>query len=241
MVDGEQLLAIVPARGGSKGIPGKNLRRLGRHTLLERAALLGLNCPAIDRVVVSTNDPEMHELAGRLNVAMPTLRPAHLADDQARTLDVVLHAVEQLDWRGRYLLLLQPTAPFRSRADLDNLLQQFFAQRDRYDAAVSLCLLDEPHPRKLQTIRDGRVAPYLAGDDSGTPRQQLPAAYRLNGAFYLIDIAILREQRSFLPPRTLPLVMPAERSINLDSMFDWWLAETLVERRLVPFEEYDHA
>lgn len=236
MLNNKKVYAIIPARGGSKGIPRKNLYRLGKDTLLERAIKLAKACSYIDEVVVSTDDAEMFEVAKQYQVNTPTLRPQHLATDDARTVDVVLHLIEQLSIDDAYILLLQTTSPLRTLADLNNLFKTFESNLDRADAIVSLTEHDDPHPNKIQKIDDGFVASYLGGE-SMVPRQSLPKVYRLNGAFYLTHTGVIIQQHTFMPKRTIPLIMPRERSVNLDSMMDLCLLEALIERGIVVPEE----
>ena len=238
MLNQKKVYAIVPVRGGSKGIPRKNLYRLGKDTLLERTIKQGKLCKYVDQVVVSTDDPEMYEITKKYNVNAPTLRPAHLATDTAKTVDVVLHLIQELNIGDAYILLLQTTSPLRTLEDLNNLFKVFEANLDRADAIVSLAEHDDPHPNKIQKIEDGYVTSYL-GVESMVPRQSLPKVYRLNGAFYLTHSDILIPKRTFMPERTLPFVMPRERSVNLDSKMDLYLMEMLIEKGIVIIEEYD--
>jgi CMP-N-acetylneuraminic acid synthetase len=228
--------AVVPARAGSKGIPGKNLYRLRGTTLLERAIRLGQSCSRVDRVVVSTDDQAMNEIAGHYGAAMPALRPAHLATDTALAADVLAHVIEQFKIRNALILLLQTTSPLRTRADLEALLDAFEAQSSTAEAIVSLARQEDPHPEKVQRIQDGYVRPYFFGQ-GGAPRQTLPEAYRFNGAFYLVRSEVVMKQRTLLPARTLAFVMPAERSINLDSPLDLVLLEAVVERGIAAVED----
>jgi CMP-N-acetylneuraminic acid synthetase len=237
MLDGKAVYAIVPARSGSKGIPGKNLYRLGKDTLLERAIKLGRSCRYVDQVLVSTDDPEMFCIAENHAAATPRLRPAHLATDTALTVDVVLHVMDEVGIRDAYILLLQTTSPLRTLADLDALCATFAAHSTHADAIVTLAAQEDPHPDKMQWIDSGYVTSYL-GRNAGLPRQTLPPVYRFNGAFYLVRSDIVSTEHTLLPARTLPFVMPAERSVNLDGKLDLVLLEALVEKGIVTLEEY---
>jgi CMP-N-acetylneuraminic acid synthetase len=236
MIREAPVAAIIPVRGGSKGIPGKNLRRIGKDTLLERAIKLGLRSPWVDRVIVSTDHPEMHAIAQRYGVASPTLRPADLASDAATTAAVVEHVIVECEIASGYLLLLQATAPLRTLADLDALCRRFAASDA--DAIVSLAVHDEPRPEKLKRFEAGYVAPY-GGQSTEGPRQALPQPYRLNGAFYLISLAAFLREKRFMPARTLGFVMPPERSHNLDSLTDWQILEAMIAAGHWRAEEYD--
>lgn len=238
MIRGEKLTAVIPVRGGSKGIPGKNLYRLGKDTLLERTIKLAKHCNYIDRVLVSTDHPEMYDIAALHDVASPALRPASLASDDAKTVDVILDLIQTAGIDQGYILLLQVTSPLRTLDDL----HAFCAQYDRADksmlSSVSLVEHDSPHPDKIQKIEDGRVVSYL-GKESMVARQQLPKVYQLNGAFYITHRDTLLHQKTFMPPETLPFIMPKERSLNLDGPMDLFLLECLLEKRRITLEEYE--
>jgi CMP-N-acetylneuraminic acid synthetase len=236
MIRGEPITAIIPVRSGSKGIPGKNLRRIGKDTLLERAIKLGMHSPWVDRVIVSTDDLEMHAISQRYGVASPGLRPANLATDMATTAAVVEHVIEESKIEAGYLLLLQATAPLRTLADLNALCRKYEA--GDADAIVSLAVHDEPRPEKLKRLKAGYVEPYCGQAIEG-PRQALPQPYRLNGAFYLISLNAFQREKLFLPERTLGFVMPPERSHNLDSITDWQILEAMIAAGHWTVEEYD--
>ncbi|PLX33212.1 MAG: hypothetical protein C0605_16765, partial [Hyphomicrobiales bacterium] len=236
MIKNRPVTAIIPVRGGSKGIPRKNLLRLGRDTLLERAIKLGRHSPRVERIVVSTDDPEMHDIAGRYGAAAPVLRPAHLGGDDVTTVDVVCDLIESADIEPGYLLLLQATSPLRTLADLERMCAEFEA--GDAPASVSLSLHEEPHPAKMRVLDQGLVKPFLGAGFEG-PRQQLPPVYAFNGAFYLIDRDAFLTHKSFLPDGTMGFVMPPERSANLDTMTDWHILQAMVEKGYWPLEELD--
>lgn len=230
------ITAIVPARGGSKGLPGKNLLRLGKYTLLERAILIAKRCPQVDRVIVSTDDEKMHALARAHDAAAPGLRPATLAGDTTTTADVVRHLIDDAGIAPGWLLLLQPTSPLRTSSDLKDMLQ--LAEQTDARSVASVVGHEEPRPEKLLKLRDGELAPYLGTLHEG-PRQALPTPYALNGAFYLIDRDLFLETGSFLPPGTRAFIMPVERSANIDAVVDWDILTAMIAARNWTFEEYD--
>lgn len=239
MIRGRQLTAIIPVRGGSKGIPGKNLHRVGKDTLLERSIKLAQRCSYIDKIVVSTDHLEMYAISQRYGVAMPALRPAELATDHAKTVDVVLQAMDTVPFPDGYVLLVQATSPLRTLEDLNGFCRTFDEDKTGARAIVTLVRHDSPHPDKIQKVEDGFVASYV-GKESMVARQSLPEVYSLNGAFYLTDTDQLRTGRSFMPKAaTLPYVMPHERSINLDNKFDVLVLDALLEKSILKAEEYD--
>lgn len=238
MIKNQPLTAVIPVRGGSKGIPGKNLYRLGRDTLLERTIKLAQRCRYVDRVLVSTDHPEMYAIAQAYGAAAPGLRPAALATDGAKTVDVVLNLIESAPILEGYVLLLQVTSPLRTLADLNDLCRTFDAAEPAAEGIVSLSRHDAPHPDKIQKIDENNfVASYL-GKESMVARQLLPEVYSLNGAFYLTHRDVLIQRGTFMPARTLPFVMPMERSLNLDGPMDLFLLEALYEKGRIVLEEY---
>ncbi len=217
-----KVLAIIPARSGSKGFPHKNIAKLGGVTLLEWAVRAAKDCPAVSDVYLST-DSEAYEAIGLAAGAKSAgLRPAHLATDQAKTVDVVLDLLERLEERYDYVLLLQPTSPIRSAQDIEAMIARIL-EADA-EAAVSVARLEEPHPHKVKAIgEDGFVRPFIEGASSEVARQSLPPAYLLNGALYVVSTAALLRDKSFLPKKTVPYVMP--NRINVDTHEDFILLE----------------
>jgi CMP-N,N'-diacetyllegionaminic acid synthase len=233
MIREHKLCALVTARGGSKGIPRKNLYELAGVSLVERSVRLARRCAQVDQVLVSTEDPEITSLAVQLNAATPRPRPADLASDGARTIDTLRNLVEEnVISRDDCILLLQPTTPLRTLANLDSACELLAANWEDADAVISVGAVDGPHPFKAQTIREGKLGPLISGQDSSVPRQYLPAAYLPNGALYLAKIGVLLKEDTFLPKRSLPLIMPSVASINLDGPLDLLLLEAVVGKGL---------
>jgi CMP-N,N'-diacetyllegionaminic acid synthase len=231
MIRGESLTAIIPARGGSKSIPRKNMVRIGGETIVERSIRLARESGWVDRVLVTTDDPEIFALAQRHDAAPPNLRPPDLATDLATTIDAVNHLLVDARIEDGYVLLLQPTSPLRTGADLDSLCKRFEAQPDA-QAIVSVVRHDSPHPNKIMVIDEGYLRSYL-GTNPSVPRQSLPTVHSINGAFYIVPVRVLVEQQTFLPERTMPFEMPPERSINIDGPIDLILMEALLKQAVL--------
>lgn len=224
-----ELLVVVPARGGSKRLPGKNLRTLGGRSLLTRTAdaLRESGVPAT--CVLSTDDDAIAAAGAALGWLVPFRRPASLSDDVAATAPVVLHAV---DWfkesRGQdpaCVMVLQVTSPFRSGACIAEALAKLETQPDA-EAVVAMARIERA-PRHLFSVdRDGYAAP-LSGEDA--PRPLLTP----NGALYLIRTGALRRTGSLFPSRTLPLVMNDVAALDIDDEDDWRMAEAVDARGLM--------
>ena len=221
------LLALISARGGSKGIPCKNIRSFFGKPLLQWSIDAALATACVDQVVVSTDDPEIAQVAKACGAEMPFLRPAELATDTAPGIAPVLHALEQLP-QVSDVLLLQPTSPLRTSADIEAIVT--LRQQAGRESAVSLTRSSK-HPAWIYSLsQDQRLQP-LQQQDGVHCRQQLPPAYVLNGALYLASRAFLLREQAFIAPNTLGYVMPAERSVDIDTPLDWQWAEFLMEQK----------
>lgn len=229
MIRGESLTAIIPARKGSKGIPGKNLYTIDGETLVERAIRLAQRSKRVDRTLVTTDDPEIFGIARKLDAAPPSLRPAELASDTALTIDAVRHVLNDAQVARGYVLLLQVTTPLRIDNDLEKFLEMFESDLDA-EAAVSVVEHNSPHPEKVMKM-DGKYITTYMGNNPSVPRQILPRVFALNGAFYLTSLEIIQARGTFLPQRTIRYKMPLERSINLDGPMDLLLLEAILAEK----------
>lgn len=227
------VLGVIVARGGSKGLPGKNLRPLDGRPLVVHTIEAALECAALTRTVLSTEDPAILAAGRAAGCPAPFVRPPELAGDRSSTVDVALHAV---DWLARHegfaadvVVLLPATAPLR-RAE--HILGALEALRDD-DGAEAVVAVTEPDypPYWMLTAADGRLQWLFPEGAAVDHRQDLPRAYRPNGSIYAIHVPVLRAQRTFYPRATAPYVMPRESSVNIDSEMDVALAEVLLARR----------
>ncbi|HEY3344596.1 MAG TPA: acylneuraminate cytidylyltransferase family protein [Anaerolineaceae bacterium] len=230
-----KILALIPARGGSKGVPRKNIRPLAGRPLIAYTidAALAVR-ERLHRVVVSTDDPEIATLAVAHGAEAPFLRPADLAADRSPTLPVLQHALRfveeqdgvQMDW----VLLLQPTALFRAAADIHAALD--LALAGSCDSVISVVQVFATHPILMKRIEAGRLLPFCIEEPEGTRRQDYrPEAYMRNGAIYLTRRDCLVEKNSIWGEVIRPYIMPEERSVNIDGELDFKLAEFLLTER----------
>lgn len=219
------MLALIPARGGSKGIPRKNIRPFCGKPLLQWSIEVCLAAACVDRVVVTTDDPEISELAKASGAEVPFLRPAELATDSAPGIAPVLHALEQLP-QVSDVLLVQPTSPLRTSADLEEIVA--LRQQARRESAVSLTPTAK-HPVWMYSLSNEQclLEPLLQLDRAHY-RQQLPRTYVLNGALYLASRTFLLREKAFIADDTVGYVMPVERSVDIDTPLDWQWAEFLM-------------
>lgn len=232
------VLALITARGGSVGLPRKNVLPLGGkplivHSIEAAAAARSANAD-ISRIVVSTDDPEIAEVSRRFGAEVPFLRPETLARPDTPSLPVVEHAVAALEAEGAprfdWVLLLQPTSPLRTAGDIREALR--LAAQGSATAVIGVTEANSSHPAKLRVIEDGLLRPYLGGEVVQTRRQELGSdVYKTNGAIYLARRGVLLEEGSFYGKRPLAYVMPPERSIDIDTPLDFEIAEFLLSRR----------
>lgn len=218
MIGGRKVLAVIPARGGSKGLPGKNILEVGGRPLVAFSIEAAMASASIDHVILSSDDDAIIAAARRYGCEVPFRRPADLATDSAATIDVVLHAIEQVSGYD-VVVLLQPTSPLRTAADIDGACEQF-AQRNAV-ACVSVSLAEQSPYWMYHINGEGDLQPVLATPPGVTRRQDLPPVYALNGAIYVADVAWLQRSRNFLTSETVPYVMPGERALDIDTAVDF--------------------
>jgi CMP-N,N'-diacetyllegionaminic acid synthase len=226
-----QVLGIITARGGSKGIPKKNIAPLMGKPLLAYTAEAAMQAARLDRVVLSTDDPEIAEVGRACGVDIPFLRPARLAGDATPTVPVLQDVVQRLEAAGdRYdaVFLLQPTNPLRTTADIDGAVE--LLARTGADSVISFVDTGERHPARMKVIDDaGRVMdPPFAEPFEGMPRQQLPKLYLRDGSVYLTRHDVLMKDSSLKGTDCRAWIMPEDRAWNIDSAFDLFIVEQMM-------------
>jgi CMP-N-acetylneuraminic acid synthetase len=227
-----RVLGLIPAREGSKGIPGKNVRLLGGRPLLAWTAEAALAARRLSRVVLSTDGEAIAEAGRRCGLEVPFLRPAELARDDTPTLPVVTHAVAELERAGdRFdaVCLLQPTSPFRRAGDIDGCIA--LLEEKGLDAVVSVLEVPAEHNPHWVYFQDGEGLLRLAtGEEQPVPRrQELPPAFHRDGSVYVTRRDVVMDGGSLYGRRLGGYVMPdAGRSVNLDTPDDWERAERLI-------------
>jgi N-acylneuraminate cytidylyltransferase/CMP-N,N'-diacetyllegionaminic acid synthase len=226
----KKVLALIPARGASRGVPGKNTRSLGGKPLIAWTIETALQDEYTDRVVVSTNDEKIAVISEKYGADVPFMRPKELATDSARAIDVLLHTIEWLEKRDEIYdiaLYLQPTAPLRSSVDIDRSLEMLAASKEA-KIIVSVCEASF-NPLFCNTLPpDKNMKHFLQPGMINKNRQELPTYYSLNGAIYSSDWDYIKRERSFFGERTFAYVMPRERSVDIDSELDFKIAELLL-------------
>lgn len=218
-----RILGLVPARGGSKGVPRKNVRPLAGKPLIAWTVEAALASGVIDRVVVSTDDEEIASVGAAWGAEIPFMRPPQLSGDETPTIEVVRHALELLSDFDT-LVLLQPTSPLRTAADVAAAVRLYEASQQRNCIAMTEAT-DSPN---WSYYMDGGALRPVLGDQIPLRRQDLPRVVTVNGAIYVANARRLEEQGSFLRPDMVPYLMPRERSVDIDTEFDFQLCEFLI-------------
>ncbi|MCG6966529.1 MAG: acylneuraminate cytidylyltransferase family protein [Chromatiaceae bacterium] len=226
-------LGLILARGGSKRLPRKNLLPLAGRPLLAWTVAAATAARHVDRVILSTDDSEIAAAGREHGAAVPFMRPAELATDTATTCDVALHALSTLAAAGEhydYLVLLQPTSPLRTAADIDNAIELLLEKRA--DAVISVCETDHPAEWSNTLPADRSMGGFFRPGIRSTRSQDLPKSYRLNGAVYVYNCARLLKTGSLeMDDNSYAYIMPRERSVDIDSAIDFDIAGLLLERR----------
>ena len=234
MYKGKNILGLIPARGGSKGLPRKNIKPLLGKPLIAWTIEQALVSKYLDKVVVSTDDKEIAEISKKYGADVPFIRPKQLAEDNAKGIDVVLNALDwfrENDKRKQYdlIMLLQPTSPLRKSEDINKAIELLFLKKAK--AIVSVCEADH-HPLWANTLPgDGCMKDFIRKEIINKNRQELPKFYRLNGAIYLAYCNYIEKCKSFFNKDTFAYIIPKERSIDIDNEIDFKLAEILIKSK----------
>jgi CMP-N,N'-diacetyllegionaminic acid synthase len=222
-----RVLALVPARGGSKGIPDKNIRPLAGRSLLDYAARAAVESGVIDRIILSTDSERIAAEGRRVGLEVPFLRPAELAQDDTPMLPVIEHALDfvaQQGWDAGILVLLQPTSPLRTATHIRDVVRELRASQA--DSVVTVVELPRHlSPDYVMRIDDGRLVPFLPEGARVTRRQDARPAFVRDGTVYTCWVKAVREERSIYGRLCRPLIIPAAESITIDSPDDWLEAE----------------
>jgi len=229
-----RVIGLVPARGGSKGVPRKNIRILAGKPLLQYTAEAALAARGLARTVLSTDDPEIAEIGRQCGLDVPFLRPAELAEDDTPTLPVVQHALRWISSRGEHfdaVCLLQPTTPLRLAGDIDGAID--LMERTGADSVISCVDAGGVHPAKMECVApDGRTfkPPFVESFHGSQRRQDLPKVYLRAGSIYLTRTSVVMDQHSLRGADCRAWIIPQERACNVDTPFDLYVAELLLER-----------
>jgi len=222
------IIAIIPARGGSKKLPRKNIRLLNGRPLIYYTIKAAQKSKYLERIIVSTEDKEIAEIAKKFGAEVIN-RPRELARDETPTLPVLQHVIRHLeekeDYRPDVIVILQPTSPLRTPEDIDAAVKKF--RETKCDSVVSVCEVEHPI-HWMYTLDGDRMKPLMKDGARITRRQDAPMVYRLNGAVYVTRRDTIMKENKVLTDDTRAYIMPAERSIDIDTKLDFKVAEIIL-------------
>ena len=224
----ERILGIIPARGGSKRLPGKNIRDLCGKPLVAWTIEQAKKSRYLDKIIVSTDDEEIAEISKEYGAEVPFLRPKELAKDDSPTIDTIIHAIEFLGKKGEtydIIVLLQPTSPLRKDDDIDNAIELFLEKHP--ESVISVFEINDRFYWTLN-IKNGYITPFFDKKYLQANIKDLPRLYAPNGAISISSVQELIKSRSFYLNKSLPYFMPAERSIDIDTELDFKIAKILI-------------
>lgn len=225
MIDGKKVVALIPARGGSKGLLGKNIRDLGGRPLIAWTIAAAQASTTIDEIILSSDDAEIIRVAAEHGCPRHILRPAELASDIAKAIDVVHSVQDALEAESNafdILVLLQPTSPLRAPKDIDACVAKVAAGAS---VAVSVTPTSKSPYWMYEKTSEDTLRPLLTAPKKAWQRQQLPTTYALNGAVYAAEWTWLASADSFIVPDTHAYAMPKERAVDIDTEVDMVIAE----------------
>ncbi|MEJ9212203.1 acylneuraminate cytidylyltransferase family protein [Bacillus smithii] len=228
MIHDKKVLAIIPARGGSKGIPRKNIKNLAGKPLIAWTIEEAKKSKYIDRLILTSEDKEIINVANEYGCEVPFVRPKELAQDDTPGVAPILHAIQEVPGFD-YIVLLQPTSPLRLVKDIDGAIEK--SEKNHGIACVSVCKTDKNPYWMYQLDSKDFMSPFINTDHFPVRRQDAPAIYQLNGAVYVSTVEELIKQRTFLQDKVLAYQMPSERSVDIDTIIDFKICEMLLKDR----------
>lgn len=229
MIDGKSVLAIIPARGGSKGVLRKNIRLVAGKPLIAWTIEEAKKSKHIDRIILSSDDEEIISIARQWNCEVPFIRPPELAQDNVSSMELILHALENIHEKFDYLILLQPTSPLRLAEDIDGCIEKCYSRKAPACVSVNR---PEKSPYWMYYLDDKeRMTPLIKQNSTILFRQKLPEIYALNGAVYVAKVDWFITTRKFVSDMTIAFSMPELRSLDVDTEFDLKVCEIMLSDR----------
>jgi len=226
-----KILGVIPARGGSKGMPKKNIKNLGKHPVLAYTIFQALKSKFLTEVVVSSDDSQIIKIAKKYGAKAPFVRPKHLSTDKALAVPTIQQAVDFMEKQNGfnydYIVMLQPTCPFTLAKDLDQSLKKLISTKS--DSVISVVEVGPIHPWRMKKIIKDKLVDYSKEKVENMPRQKLPKVYIRSGDIYATKRDVLMKRNSFKGKSSKPYIIPLDRSMNVDSISDFWLAEKMFE------------
>lgn len=232
------MIAIIPARGGSKGLPGKNIKKLCGKPLIAYTIEEALKSDKIKRVIVSTDSENIANIAIQYGAEVPFLRPEKLAGDHAKAVDNYLYTIERIskeeNRKINEFIVLQPTSPLRKARHINEAIECFY--KNNAHSVVSVKKAEHP-PEWYKTIDQNGILKDYISDENALNRQEYPQTYLPNGAIFIFKYDILKENRTYYTNQTYPYLMNKESSIDIDTLYDFLLATTIIKMDKFEYEE----
>lgn len=229
MINAQKVIALIPARGGSKRLPRKNVMTLGGMPLIAWSIKAASGSKYVDEVFVSTDDTEISEVAKKYGALVPFMRPSELAADKSTTNDVILHAIDALELKGNeVLVVLQPTSPLRKSSDIDLSIE--LLEGKQASGVVSVCECEHSPLWSNKLPSDRNLSSFISDEALGKRSQDIETFYRLNGAIYAYKCQDLKDQNGiFYNKNVFAHIMNRENSVDIDFLSDFKLAEFYIE------------
>lgn len=235
MYKNKKILAIIPARGGSKGLPGKNILIWNKKPLLAWTILQAQQCGLFDEILVSTEDAGIAAVASSYHAEPPFLRPEELAMDDSPISDAIIHALDRYEKEGKqfdFVALLEPTSPLRKEGDLETAIMKLIRHKDA-DSLVSMGEVHMEHPMIIKKLgKDGYVIPYIENIPAIYQRQQADKAYFPYGVIYISKVSSYRKYKSFYTPTTIGYEIERWQNYEVDDKIDFVITEYIEKQRI---------
>lgn len=234
MYKGKKILAIIPARGGSKGLPGKNIKDLCGKPLIVWSIDHARDSNYIDDIYVSTDSQEIANVVENNGLHVPELRPAELANDTAPSSAFIIYTLQKLATEGKvydYFILLEPTSPLRDVEDVDHSIEMLIDNPD-FESIVGVCKAEDVHPAFMVKLHEnGSLIPYES-EMKTLRRQELNEVYYFEGSVYVSSVDAYIQKKVFYHDKTLPYIVPKYKSFEIDDIYDFMIIETLMKNKL---------
>lgn len=242
MINGKAVLGLIPARGGSKGFPGKNIKELCGKPLVSWPIDTAKKSKYIDRVIVSTDSEKIAKVAESFGVEVPFKRPTEFATDTSSTFSVIEHLFHFLGAENEtydYLVLLEPTSPLTTFSDVDKALEMLVKNRGLADSIVSVSKIEATHPVfDVRINNKGLIEPYVGNGFNTFRRQEIDTLYYFEGSLYISDVSILIKEKSFYHNRTLPYIVPRWKAFEIDEPMDLICVEAIFKNLKLVEKDY---
>jgi len=226
----KKILGVITARGGSQGLPGKNIKLLGGKPLIAYSIEAAKRSNLLTHIIVSTDSEEIAAVAKQYGAEVPFLRPKEISGDDTPHTPVMIHAISEMEKKVSeifdYAVILQPTSPFRVPEDIDETLKKLI--NFEADSSVTLVDVGDFHPIKAKRLEGDRVLPFCMDEEEGVRRQDLPQAYRRSGSVYAMRRDLLMKDKRLYGDNIVGYVVPEERSVDINDGIDWMRAEAML-------------